>query len=140
MNDHGLQAHVKASLRTFIAFSRRSGRTTAMIDAARDGDLIITANEPEARRLRRLLHDAGKEVAVGISDPGRNPMMLRGTNPTGATIFDHVWLGLYWETQIDLAASSLFQIKQAMSKQQEPEPEQRLSDRARNIIDWNLRG
>lgn len=140
MNDHGLQAHVKASLRTFIAFSRRSGRTTAMIDAARNGDLIITASEQEARRIRRLLQDAGKEVTVGISDPARDPMMRRGTNPTGATIFDHSWLELYWETQIDRAAANLFNIKQAMSKQQEPEPEQRLSDRACNIIDWSLRG
>lgn len=97
--DRALYAGVPNALSAFLATyehcSRRSGRTTAMVAALRDGDTVIFATEKEAMRAARLALDRGAHiravvVAVGKFDPGLFAQEGR------RILFDHGWLTAYW--------------------------------------------
>jgi len=116
-NDYGTSAALKAYLTCFEQSSRRSGRTMAMLRAVGSGDRIVTSTEQEARRLKALLRDMGKEnVEVRALDPRSHPMDRLGTNAYGATVFDHNWVEGYWKHRIENAASDLTGIEEALSK------------------------
>ncbi len=138
MNDNGISAAIRVHLRMFQQASRQTGRSEAMLQAARPGDHIITATEAEARRLTRRLREIGKlEVTVSHSDPAKHPMRSRGTNPDGATIFDHTWIEGFWAHSLDQAAKEIAMYAAEMSKA--PAPDQQMSPIARAMLDLEFR-
>lgn len=139
MIDHGISAAIKTAVRTFEIFSRRTGRTSAMIAAIRPGDRIITATQEEQRRIRRILKLAGKEdIEVSFSDPREDPLRRRGTNPNGATVFDHLYIEGWWLAAIERADRELRSAEAALSSA--PPPPELISEVADRYLDWDRHG
>lgn len=134
--DNGLSSALKMGLEMFEQSSRRTGRTWRLLAAARPGDLIVTWSVPERGRLQRLLREAKKEdVEVIFLDPRRDPRWRQGTNPRGATLFDHGWIALHYKHRLAAIADDLNIWQAAMSMAPPPEVEQ--SDMDWRFEEWN---
>jgi hypothetical protein len=99
----GFEAALETALNSFDAGSRRSGRTTRMLDAAQDGDLIVVVTMEHAVRLQRELREAGKTgvrvVAVDTKDPHSNTVLM-GLRTPGSVHLDHVWVMEFFRSRI----------------------------------------
>lgn len=121
VDDHGLAAAMNMALHTFEQSSRRSGRTARLLASVRDNDVIVTWGEPERARLKRQLRELGKpEVEVVVLDPKKDPLYRQGTNPSGATIFDHGWIFQHYQHRLTQIASDIDIWQAAMSKEPPP--------------------
>lgn len=99
-------AALRASLEAFEIGARRSGRTYRMVQAAGDRDRIVCSTRDEARRVERLVRDAGKKTKVTWLPADRNPAdhLLRCE---GKTIFDHGWVHRFYTEAIGHAEKHL---------------------------------
>jgi len=115
MDAFGIGAGIAGAARIYSHSARQTGRTTAMLDAAKDGDRILCLNAKEADRLRRLLRDRGLEVEV-IVVPTRDPgaAFSRGT-PTGRSIFDHSWVEQHYMEAIERARKDIDHLQTELS-------------------------
>lgn len=128
--DNGISSAMRMALHMFEQSSRRTGRTWRLLAAARPGDLIVTWCPTERERLLGLLRGAKKEdVEVIFLDPKRDPMWRQGTNPRGATLFDHGWIALHYQHRLAEIANDLNIWQAAMSMAPHPEVE-------RGDMDW----
>lgn len=109
MKSNEVLRYLTATLDVFCMTSRRTGRTSAMLDAAQAGDCIIVASESERRRLQQKLavtHRA-KEIDVVVASPHR----LHPLHPTlrnyRRVLFDHYWLEQYYQASLVSATVNL---------------------------------
>ncbi|WP_342361377.1 hypothetical protein [Terrarubrum flagellatum] len=127
-DEYGFAAATKTGLRLYGMSSRRTGRTSRMIERVRKGDVIICADSREKERVQRLLREAKKaEIDVVVVNPQRTPLRDVGTRPNGRVFFDHGWIERYFEIEIDRAANQLGEWHVAISKTW-PEPPESLKD------------
>lgn len=117
MINHGIKAAVMMAFRVFANMSQGTGRTEAMIRSARVGDMILCATAVERRHVENRLKELKRTgVKVGFSDPKGDPMRIRGTNPTGATIFSHLFIEQFWEHRLEGIDRELRFYQGALSK------------------------
>ncbi len=145
MRDFGTGAAVSMALEMFENTSRSSGRTQALVDMARPGDLILCMKSAHSRELVSRLREAGKlavqgwgtneAVSVRTIDAAKDFRLDCGTNPHGRVLFDHSLTTEVYRRAIRDAAQYLMKMEQAMSKA----PETTMSRRVENIAlreDW----
>ena len=132
MEDYGIGGAAKMALLVLAQASRRSGRTSRLVERAQPGDRIIVSTEIEKRRVQQLLTRAGKiDVAVRVCSPLRDERAWHlGTNPTGITLFDADWVEQWYLNRIERAQLDFEKMQGALSKDRKPPP-------ARD--DWSMR-
>ncbi|MEA3389638.1 MAG: hypothetical protein U9R64_10270 [Pseudomonadota bacterium] len=99
MEDYGIGPALKMAALTFMQASRRSGRTSRLIERALDGDWIIVGKDEESRRLEIRLREAGKKgVRVRRFSPSYDGVqrLIQNRPADGMVHFDHSWLEQYW--------------------------------------------
>lgn len=118
MEDFGIGGAARMALQVLEHGSRRTGRTSRLIERVQAGDRIIVATDAEASRLRRLLHIAGKEdVSVRVCPPNREERAWdAGTNPTGITLFETSWVEQWYACRIERAQRDFGELQAALSK------------------------
>jgi cystathionine beta-lyase/cystathionine gamma-synthase len=100
MDDFGIGNAVRGSANVVFISSRRSGRTTRMIEAYNEGDRIIVTSRKEGERLVYLGKQLGKDIKYFINDP-REPQRIYETGtPQGRTILDHSWVEKFYENTL----------------------------------------
>lgn len=104
MDAFGIGNAVKGAVEVLFMSARRTGRTTALLEALKGGDRVICPNESSARHMRLELQKWRKKVSVLVV-PVDNPAALfeRGTSE-GRTVFDHPWLEGYYASELRRAA------------------------------------
>ena len=113
MDIFGIGNALKGTASTYYLASRRTGRTTMMIESVRDGDRIIFSDNKEARRVERLLKERNLDVECRVLIIGENDKLKFGT-AQGRTIFDHSWVEQFYlyalkqtESEIDFIQKEL---------------------------------
>lgn len=137
MTDHfGIGAAMKGMALTYFAAARGTGRTTSLIESAKDGDRIYFINSKEADRVKHLLREAGKTKVECVTLPVREaPHRLFDRGPThGRAIFDHSWVEDYYFAALDRAAMEIDQLQNNLSGYGEPHRETRR--KAMEIQKW----
>lgn len=115
MDNYGIGSAASMALHLYESASRRSGRTSRMIAAAGEDDLIVCRTEKEAERLRRLLKEAGKCTKVKAI-PHTDELHERiGARPRGRAIFDHSWVHQFFVDAVKDAEDNLQRIEDALS-------------------------
>lgn len=115
MDLFGIGAGITGAARIYSHSARQTGRTAAMLDAAKDGDRILCLNNKEADRLRRLLRERKLDVEVVVvptKDPSR--AFDRGT-PSGRSVFDHSWVEQYYMEAIEQARKDIDHLQTELS-------------------------
>jgi hypothetical protein len=131
----GHAAAAIAGMELFEISSRRSGRTSRLLELVQDGDRVICHDERHARLVKQQLRDRGKvAVDVGHAPPCRDGLLRRfGTMPKGRTFVDHEWARQFFAAAIDEARGDLTKLLTAMSKTWPDAPEQ---EEAAHLRDW----
>ncbi|MEQ6332952.1 hypothetical protein [Sphingobium sp. MK2] len=97
MNDFGYPAALKLALRMFEHSARASGRSTALIDAIEDGDVIIVDKNFMGLHYQDMARRAGKKIKTIVHDPKQEMNRIDvGHLRPGKAHFDHEWLFQHW--------------------------------------------
>jgi len=122
MDVFGIGAAVRGAAEIYFRSARNTGRTTHMIDNARDGDVVVFSCAREARRVERQCLDRGVKIRPAVVPPGGLPALydrLRGVRGP-RVYFDHsVIEGCYMEAIQDVDRT-LTEIQNRLA-QQKPE-------------------
>lgn len=134
MDHFGIGAAMLAMSAVYTTATRRSGRTTSLIEDVKDGDRIVFAHSHEAQRVERILLERGLKVqciVVDVRDP--HQLLRRGTSQ-GRTIFDHSWIEEYYNGTIKHAAETIDRMERETSGYGEPHRE--TQRRAIELAKW----
>lgn len=90
--------------RVYFQAGRRTGRTQAMVASLQDGDRVVFTSSKEARRVEHMCRDKGIGIIPIICDHPRNLdkriSMGGGGRPNSRTVFDHLWVEMFFETSL----------------------------------------
>lgn len=117
MDMFGIGSALACMVRTYSFSARRTGRTTLMVDNAKDGDRIVFADPREAERVSRLLKERGVKVECIVIDPNRpQDLFERGSVPgDGRSILDHSWVERYYEIGLERLEQDLNKFERGTS-------------------------
>lgn len=137
--DFGVGANLETALMLFENMSRKTGRTTALVEMARPGDMIIVPDSRTARIYENACRDAEKDckigwgskdqitiVAVDLKKMGLNSV---APNQHGRVLFDHDFTLAIYRDAIKDAGKFLTRMEEALSKK----PTTALADRAEEV-------
>ena len=106
MDEYGIGSAARMALHLFESASRRTGRTSRMIAAARDDDLIVCRHSKEAERVRRLLKEAGKKTGVTAVEHADDLHRI-SRRADGRVVFDHDWVHQFFVDAVKSAEDAL---------------------------------
>jgi hypothetical protein len=92
--------------RMFMHGQRRSGRTTRLIEALQDGDVVLVTDHRYGQHLQHKAKEAGKDVEICVypPEPGRMwdnlPNLLSRTGDA-RVMFDHTWVECFIADRIN---------------------------------------
>lgn len=136
MDHFGIGQAMHGMAQVYTLSSRRTGRTTSLVQSLKKGDRVVCATDPERRHLQALCRERQLEVdiiVVSPQDPSR--LFQRGT-PEGRTIFDHSWVEAYYLAAIKQCQREIDGLQKQTSGWGEAHEETRR--RALEISKWSL--
>jgi hypothetical protein len=136
MDAFGIGNAVKGAAEVLFMSARRTGRTTALLEALKDGDRVVCPNEASARHMRHELKKWRKKVAVFVVPVNEPNKLFSQPSSDGRTVFDHVWVEDYYRAQIAEAAKDIDHWQAQSSGFGAAHVETR--HRAEEIHKWNL--
>lgn len=110
-----LMGVINASLATFNGAVRASGRTTAMIDAAKDGDVIFVIDRKHGMNIEHLSRARGKIVRAHVYYDG---MPHPKIEPGQRAYFDHHTVEQYFAREISAIEKRLNSIEEHYNQAQ----------------------
>jgi len=115
MDHFGIGQALSAAARVYFQASRRSGRTTSLVESLRDGDRVVFTNENEARRVKNMCLERNVKIDTFVVDP-RNPQKVfdRGT-PRGRSLFDHSWVEQFYINAIEQCVNDIDHLQRETS-------------------------
>lgn len=116
MDAFGIGAGIKGAVNVYLHGARRTGRTTTLLESLQDGDRVVCLTLEEARRLRTLAHELGKDHCQFLNLRVNEALELfRLGTPKGRTIFDHAWVEAYYLAQLEDAAEVIDRVQREAS-------------------------
>jgi len=94
---------------------RRTGRTTHLVEALKDGDRVVCASGPEAHRLGILARERGVEVQCVVVDPQNVHQLYEMGTAQGRLLFDHTWLERHYLLALDEAGWRISELQGRLS-------------------------
>lgn len=123
MDIFGIGAHMRSLAHAYSQLSRRTGRTTMFLDILKDGDRVVFAEKNEARRVDMLCRERKLQVDCIVIPPDSVWMLQGKGRSVGRTLFDHAWLELYYQHEIESIGKNLHQLQKLISGDpSKPEP------------------
>lgn len=155
-DEYGFHAHLAAAHDLFSAMQRGEGRTTAMLDALKSGDLVVVATAEEVRRVQHQMRDRvrPKEAPAGFVEPrilfasadytGVDKIMQASAKLAdgGALILSHDWVDAFWRFRLRDGLSTLESLVTRFGRGAGPQPFDRpVTSASRRLLDeYNHRG
>lgn len=108
MDIFGIGTAMKSMIMTYAQASRRTGRTTVLIESLKNGDRVVFSDRAEADRVSRMCRDRGLKINCVVIEP-REPQKLIGVGPPskGRTIFDHTWVERFYLRKVKEAGEEI---------------------------------
>lgn len=134
MDHFGIGAAIHGAAMIYTSSSRRTGRTTSLVESVKDVDRIIFNNHKEAERVRRLCLERCVEVECIVIDPKQPERLFERGTSQGRTIFDHSWVEQYYLLVIERAKNEIDEFERQASGYGEAHRETRR--RAEELAKW----
>jgi len=114
-DSYGVGNALKAFHHSMVMASRRTGRTSRMLEQVKSGDRIVFASEAMARHVRPLLKEMGKEVELVVCNPRDPASLFYRATAKGYTHFDHDWVDEYYRLALEDAGERLMRLPREVS-------------------------
>jgi hypothetical protein len=115
MDAFGIGQAIKGMALTYFAASRRSGRSTAMVESLQGGDRVACLTAEEAARLLRLCMRRGVQAEFIVIDPARPEIVFERGTAKGRMIFDHSWVEAFYMRAIEQATRDIDHLQREAS-------------------------
>jgi hypothetical protein len=125
MDFFGIGPAMKGAALIYFQASRRTGRTTSLLNSLKKGDRVCCARPAEAERLRRQCKQRGLDVEVVTLPPHHVDDVRRLGTSQGRTIFDHMWVEQFYMNAVERAQHDIDYLEQQLSGYGEPHRETR---------------
>lgn len=109
-----VDAALKSMLQIYFSNARSSGRTSAMINSLKDGDVVIFADDREARRVKRLAAQRGIHIATSTARLDR-PEYYADKIKGGRVVFDHEVIEAFYLREINHCTAFLDRLLEELS-------------------------
>lgn len=96
MDLFGIGLAMAGMARTYLQASRRSGRTTMLLDSLRAGDRVCCATRSDAEYLRRKCMQRKLDIEIIHVPPENAYRLLERERSKGRTVFDHMWVEQFY--------------------------------------------
>jgi hypothetical protein len=136
MDHFGIGQAMMGMARCYFQASRRTGRTTSLLESLKDGDRVCCASSKEADRLTRLLRERNVEAQAITVDPNTPHRIFERGTPKGRTIFDESWIEQYYLRALEAAAKDIDHFQRGSSGDGSAHIETRAA--ARELSKWCL--
>jgi hypothetical protein len=112
---YGVGNSLMAFHHSMVMASRRTGRTSRMVESLKDGDRVVVASSGMKRYLADLIRKTGKKVDVIVLEPHDNyRLSLFGTS-VGKTYFDNDWVEKYYKHELENISKNLRRMEEKVS-------------------------
>jgi hypothetical protein len=101
MDHFGIGQAMRGMALAYFTTSRRSGRTTSLLESLKDGDRVVCASTQEAELLVRKCRDYRLKVACIVIDPKHPEDLLQHGTSEGRTVFDHTWVERFYLNSLE---------------------------------------
>lgn len=115
MDAFGIGQAIKGMALAYFAASRRTGRSTSLVEGLKDGDRVVCLMPEEAKRLRRLCARHAPCAEFVVVDPDRAEQVFERGTAVGRTIFDHTWVEDYYMRAIERATRDIDHLQRQAS-------------------------
>lgn len=136
MDHFGIGQAMQGMARVYILSSRRTGRTTSLVQSLKKGDRVVCANDSQRRHLLALCRERSLEVDVMVVSPQDPQLLFRRGTAEGRTIFDHSWVETYYLAAIERCRAEIDHLQTQTSGWGEAHEETRRQ--AIEISKWSL--
>lgn len=120
MDFFGIGNAMTAMVRVYTQSARRSGRTTSLLAALKNGDRVICLTLEDARRLKRECRERNINVKCGYHSPEHPVRLSCYKRSAGRTIFDHRWVEDYYQRAMDNASTDIDSLERMLSGHNDP--------------------
>lgn len=125
MDQFGIGAGIKGAVSVYLQASRRTGRTTSLVESVKDGDRVVFMDHQQAAHFERLVLDRGVTVECVVVPVDRPDEVFRRGTPKGRTIFDHSWVEAFYMASIGSAMRTIDHLERQSSGECEAHRETR---------------
>ena len=124
MDFYGIGVALRATFSMYLHAARRTGRTTALLDAVQDGDTVVFLTQLEASRVRRLAQERGKNIVALVGKPlEETELMHRRPHRPGRVWFDHSFVEQHFALSLERAQHRLAALSSDLNRNADrPEP------------------
>lgn len=139
--DHfGIGNAIKGVIEIYFRACRRTGRTTSLVESAKDGDRVVFVNRLHASEFERLCRERGIAVETFICDPGAPERLFERPSVAkdGRLIFDHAWIEEYYRLAIEGACNHLDRMQREIGGYGAAHAETARAARQAHRDDWRL--
>lgn len=138
MDHYGIGKAIETAVEIYTRSARGSGRTTSLVESAKDGDRIVFTNQREANRVNLLCKERGVEVECIVVNPDHPHRLLnRGSvKGEGRNIFDHSWIEQFYKNAISDAQRMIQRLETETSGYGAAHRETRY--KAKEMAKWQL--
>lgn len=117
MDQFGIGQAINGATHVYFRASRQTGRTTALIESLKSGDMVVFIDSREAERVKRLCLEKGVNIKTIVLDP-KEPQRIfdRGSvSGDGRCVFDHSWVEQYYLNAIKRAQKEIDMFQREIS-------------------------
>jgi len=138
MDHFGIGTGVAGAAKVYFQSSRRTGRTTSLVDSLKDGDVVVFLNEREGQRVKSLCKDRGVDIEIVVCNPAMPERLFTQYAPLGDErfLFDHSWVEAFYMRAIDRAQNDIDRFQKEFSGRGEAHRE--TERQAREIMKWEM--
>jgi hypothetical protein len=105
MDHYGIGQAMDGVAKIYFQSSRRTGRTTSLIESVKNGDTVVFTNQCEAKRVKALCKEKGIIINTAIVNPEKpNQVYDVVRDNKGRTVFDHSWVEQYYMNALKIAS------------------------------------
>ena len=122
MDIFGLGNMIKGATAVTLHSSRRTGKTTLLLNNVRDGDRVVFGSHASARDFESRCKERGVKVECIVLEPRRPERLFGRQKPTGRTHFDHTWIEDRYMLAIEGVTDELDEWTRRFSSVQETAP------------------
>lgn len=122
MDVTGIQVAIETCIEVVLKSTRGIGRSQAIINFVRNGDIIICENPNVQKDYQRRLQEKNTKAKTVICEANLYALTnLRYTSDVfrgfrGNVLFDHNWLVQYYATAVNIASQQLTQFQDQYSR------------------------